>query len=94
MVNHRLQKEIRQLYKDYSNGAITLEEREDKIQKLKDFAIFEEHIDPTSIDPSFSPTEKLEACKKMTYKLCQESAITEDERETIIRIYQQYLFSN
>ena len=27
MVNHRLQKEIRQLYKDYSNGAITLEER-------------------------------------------------------------------
>lgn len=92
MYGYELKEKIRNAYRLYGAGKITLEEREEMIEDLKDKDFMEHQVDFSEIDPSLSPSEKFDEVKRICYERCQDGVISEDERETIIKEAKKEIF--
>lgn len=91
-MNKLLNKEIETLYERYGNGEITLEEREDMIQELKDSQYKMEHTKDIELDPSLTPVEQFSEVKRVLYEKCANKEISTDEREVLIKEYYDEIF--
>lgn len=88
-----MKEEISSLYELYIEGKISLDEREDRIEKIKNQKLVLENVDFSLIDDSLSPMEQFEELKKIVYERCTQGLINEEEREQIISEYRDSIFT-
>lgn len=87
-----MNEEIKALYERYGNGEITLEEREELIQELKDSHYKTECTSDIVLDYDLTPIEQFTEVKKALYEKCSNGEIGIEERETLIQEYYDEIF--